>query len=192
MSSDEMSAVAVVNGDADMMAIWHVAAEPIVQTSRLCGAWVTNELDVQRKVIASRKVALLADESSDYIKTLLTHANNVIDLNATLLAIARYTDGLDEIHRASLTPKGSSRAPISWPVVHRVPDWNPHPLGPAGDVEDPLIHSTITFARYLASLADTWSAIETTRTSKPHLSIDNSSPLPLPFVPTEERPSAQV
>jgi hypothetical protein len=48
MSPDEMRAIAVVNGDADRMAIWHVAAEPIVQTSRLCGAWVTDDPNVQR------------------------------------------------------------------------------------------------------------------------------------------------
>lgn len=28
----------MVNGDADMMAIWHVAVEPVAQTARLCGA----------------------------------------------------------------------------------------------------------------------------------------------------------
>lgn len=33
-----MSAIAVVNGDADMMAIWHVVVEPVAQTARLRGA----------------------------------------------------------------------------------------------------------------------------------------------------------
>jgi hypothetical protein len=49
-------------------------------------------------------------------------------------------------------------------------------------VEDPLICSTIAVARWLADLADTWSAIETIRASKSHLSIGSPSPRPLPFV----------
>lgn len=184
MNPDDKSAVAVVNSDADMMAIWHVAAEPDGQTARLCGAWVTDNLDVQRKVIATRKVVLFGDEPSDSIKALLAHARSVIDLKATLVAIGQYTDGLDEIHRASLSPKGTPRAPISWPAPCQLPDWNSMPPDPVGLVEDPLIRSTITLARWLARLADTWPAIETIRASKAHLSIRNPSPLPLPSVLT--------
>lgn len=33
-----MSASAVVNGDAEMMGIWHVVVEPVDQTARLGGA----------------------------------------------------------------------------------------------------------------------------------------------------------
>ncbi|WP_301144788.1 hypothetical protein [Mycolicibacterium fortuitum] len=181
-----MRAVAVVNGDADRMAIWHVAVEPVVQTSRLCGAWVTDDPDVQRTVVATRNIVLFDDLSNDYIDAMLDHARGVIDLKATLVAIEQYTDGLNEIHRASPTPGGSPRAPISWPAPCEFRDWNSLPPVPTGVVEDTLICSTIAAARWLAGLADTWSAIETIRASRTHLAVGNPSPLPLPFVVTNK------
>lgn len=184
MSPNEMRAILVLNGDADRMAIWHIAVEPVVQTSRLCGAWVTDDPDVQRTVVATRNIVLFGDLSNDYIDALLAHARGVIDLKATLVAIEQYTDGLNEIHSASPTPNGSLRAPISWPAMHQVPDWNSLPPVPAGVVEDPLIHSTIAAARWLARLADTWSAIESVRASKSHLSIGIPSLRHLPLVVT--------
>lgn len=182
MGSHDMKAVAVVNGDADTIAIWHVATEPVTQTARLCGAWVTNDRGVQQNVIASRKVVLLAHESNESWQALLAHAYGVIDLEATTGAVAHYTDNLDEKHRSNLTPKGTSRAPIAWPAVPQVPDWSSTPPVPVGVVKDTLIRSTIAVARWFASLADTWSAIETIRASRPHLSTSNSAPLPLPLV----------
>jgi len=182
MNPDELSSVAVVNGGADRVAVWHVAAEPVVQTARLCGAWVTNDLGAQRHVVAARKVVLLGEEPSDYIKALLTHAQGVVDCKATLVAIEQHIEGLDQIHRASLTPRGSRRAPISWPELGQVPERNSLPPVPVGVVEDPLIRSTIAMARWLACLADTWSAIETIRASKAHLFAHNPALLPVPFV----------
>ncbi|WP_078327597.1 hypothetical protein [Mycobacteroides salmoniphilum] len=191
MKPEDMRAVAVVNGDDNMVAIWHVATEPVVQTSRLCGAWVTDDRDVQQNVVAARKVLLL-DEPSDYVRALLTHVRGVIDLKATLIAIEQYTADLDEIHRTTPTPKGSQRAPISWPALTQVPDWNVMAPMPVGVVQDPLIRSTIALARRLACLADIWSAIETIRTSKSHLSIGAPSPLPLPLVTTKNRPKFHI
>lgn len=192
MSPNDMRAVAVLNGGADRTVIWHVAVEPAVQTSRLCGAWVTDDPDVQQTVVATRNIVLFGDLSNDYIDALLAHTRGIIDLKATLVAIEQYTDDLDEIHRASPTPNGSPRAPINWPSMCEVPDWNSLPPVPAGVVEDPLIHSTIAAARWLARLADTWSAIETVRASKSHLFLDIPSPRPLPFVMRENRQSTEV
>ncbi len=185
MSPDDLSAVAVVNGDVDTMAIWHVAVEPVGQTSRLCGAWVTDDLEVQRKVIAARKVVLLNDEPSQDIKELLTHSLGVIDLTATLVAIEHCIEHLDETNRSSHTLKGGRRAPISWPALCPVPERNSPPPVPAGVVEDPLIRATVALARWFARFVDTWSAIETIRASRAHLCIGNPSPVPLPFVVTK-------
>lgn len=175
----------MVNGDADRMAIWHVAVEPVVQASRLCGAWVTDDPDVQRTVVATRNIVLFGDSSNDYVAALLADTQGVIDLKAAFVAIEQYTDSLNEIHRASPTPSGSPRAPISWPAPQQVPNWDSLPPVPAGVVEDPLICSTIAAARWLTDLADTWSTIETIRASKSHISIGSRSPQPLPFVLTK-------
>jgi len=180
--SNELGAIAVVNGDADMMAIWHVAVDPVAQTARLCGAWVTGDLDTQRKVVAARRTVVLDDSSIGSTTEVLDHADGVIDLKATLAAIEQYTCGLDDIHYASRTPKGSRRAPITWPTLPHMLDWAALPEVPAGVVKEPIIRSTIAVARWMADLADAWAAIETTRTSKPHLSEQNPSPLPIPFV----------
>lgn len=122
MKPNDMSAVAVIGGDSKMMAIWHVAAEPIVPASRLCGAWVTDDVHVQRTVVAARRVVLFGAGPNCSLKTLLTHTSGVIDLSATLTAIERRTNELDEIHKTSPTPKGSPRTPIRWPAPCPVPD----------------------------------------------------------------------
>ncbi|SKG74747.1 Uncharacterised protein [Mycobacteroides abscessus subsp. bolletii] len=182
MSADDLSAVAVLNGDLDTMAIWHVAVEPVAQTSRLCGAWVTDDLEVQRKVIAGRKVVLLDDEPSRGIEELFTYSRGVIDLVATLEAIEQCIENLDETHRSSRTEAGGRRAPISWPVLSPVPDRGSLPPVPAGVVDDPLIRSTIAMARWFARFVDTWSAVETIRASRAHLCMGNAAPVPLPFM----------
>lgn len=187
MSHDDMKSVAVVNHDGDRTAIWHVAAEPIAQTARLCGAWVTDDLDILRNVVATRKIVLVGDEPSDYIKALLTHAGGVTNIKATLDFVEQHIKHLDERHMASLTPKGSRRAPISWPPLCQVPDWNSLPPVPGGVVQDQLIRSTIAVAQWFARLADTWSAIEAIRTSRSHLSTGSPSPLALPLVLSKDR-----
>ena len=146
MNPEDMSAIAVVNGDADMMAIWHVAVEPVAQTARLCGAWVTDEFDVQRKVVGSRKVVVFGDQSNDRIMALLTDARGVIDLKATFVAIEQHIGAVNDIHRVSRTPKGNPREPITWPTLPPMLDWGVLPAVPPGVVEDPLIRS---IPRYL-------------------------------------------
>lgn len=101
MNSADMSAIAVVNGDADMMAIWHVAVEPVAQTARLCGAWVTGDVDVQHKVVAARNIVVFGGQSNDRIMDLIAHARGVIDLKATLVAIEQNLGAINDIHRAS-------------------------------------------------------------------------------------------
>lgn len=182
MSAEDMSAIAVMKGDADMLAIWHVAVEPVAQTARLCGAWVTDDLDVQRKVVAFRKAVVFGDQSNDRITTLLAEARGAIDLKATLVAIEQHVGAVNDIHRASRTPKGNPREPITWPTLPPMLDWNALPAVPAGVVEDTLIRSTIAASRWIADLADLWSSIETIRTSRPHLGKENSMPVSLPFV----------
>ena len=182
MSSEDMSAIAVVNGDADMMAIWHVAVEPVAQTARLCGAWVTADRDVQTRVIANRKVVVFGDHSTDLPTAVLAYARGVIDLKATLVAIEQTIGFVNEIHHASRTPKGNPRAPLTWPALPSMLDWGAMPAVPAGVVDDPLIRSTIAASRWIADLADIWSALETIRTSRPHLAEGNPAAAPLPFV----------
>lgn len=182
MNPDDMSAIAVVNSDADMMAIWHVAVEPVAQTARLCGAWVTDDLDVQQKVVAARKVVVFADQSNDHITALLAYARGVIDLKATLEAVEQNIEVVNNIHRASRTPKGNPRAPLIWPALPPMLDWDALPMVPVGVVEDPLIRSTIAASRWIADLADLWSAIETIRTSRPHLAGENRGAGALPLV----------
>ncbi len=184
MNSADMSAIAVVNGDADMMAIWHVAVEPVAQTARLCGAWVTEDADVQQKVVAARNIVVFGGHSIDRITDLIAHTRGVINLKSTLVAIEQNIGVFNDIHHASRTPKGNPRAPLTWPAFPPMLDWGALPSVPAGIVEDPLIRSTIAASRWIAELADHWSAIETIRTSRPHLAGGNPVATPLPFVVT--------
>lgn len=181
MNSADMSAIALVNGDADMMAIWHIAVEAVAQTARLCGAWVTDDLGVQHKVVAARNIVVFGDRSNDRITDLIARTRGVIDLKATLVAIEQNISAINDIHRASRTPKGNPRAPLTWPALPTMLDWGALPSVPAGVVEDPLIRSSIAASRWIAELADLWSAIETIRTSRPHLAGGNPVAAPLPF-----------
>ena len=99
MTPHPMSAVAVVNADGVNVAIWHVAAEPVARTARLCGAWVTDDPEVQTRVIAARAVVVFGDDPTDRIRPLLTHAGGIIDIPATLLAIGQHISAVDEVHR---------------------------------------------------------------------------------------------
>lgn len=177
-----MSAVALVNANDSVVAIWHVAAEPIAQTARLCGAWVTDDTEIQRKVVAARAVVVFGGEPNELVKPLMSHAGGIIDLKATLIAIEQHISTVDEIHSVSRTPLGNPRAPIIWPTAPTMLDWNDLPPVPAGVVNDPLIRPTIAAARWLAALADTWSAVETARTSRSHLAEESPVAAPLPFV----------
>lgn len=181
MNPVDTSAVAVVNADASAVAIWHVAVEPVPQTARLCGAWVTDDFEVQRKVAAGRLAAVIGDESAKAGKALLTHTSGIIDLLATLTAITDHTNYLDALQAESQTAKGNQRAPITWPTIPKIPEWAALSLVPTGVVDDPLIAPTVAAASWLAGLADVWSAIETIRTSRPHLSRRDPAPLPVPF-----------
>ena len=175
------SAVAVINADASSVAIWHVAVEPVAQTARLCGAWVTDDFEVQRKVVAARLAVVIGDKSAKAVKALLAHTRGRIDLPATLTAITDHTNSLDALHADSRTVKGNQRAPITWPTIPKAPDWAAQPAVPTGVVDVPLITSTVVTAHWLADLADVWSAIETLRTSRPHLSQCDPAALPVPF-----------
>lgn len=177
-----MSASAVVNADQGRVAIWHVATEPIAQTSRLCGAWVTDDSEVQRKVVTARAVVVFGDELTQPVKPLLQHAAGTIDIKATLAAIEQHIFVVNGVHAESRTDKGNPRAPIPWPVLPAMLDWAQLPPVSNGVVNDPLIRSTIAVARWIADLADIWSAIETTRTARAHLCRESPTPLPLPLV----------
>lgn len=179
-----MSASAVVNAEHGRVAIWHVATEPIAQTSRLCGAWVTDDPGVQHEVVAARADVVVGDEVTKPMEPLLIHAAGTIDIKATLAAIEQHIDAVNEVHNQSRTEKGKSRAPIPWPVLPAMVDWAQLPPAPKGVVHDPLIRSTIATARWVADLADTWSTIETTRTARAHLCRESYTPLPLPLVLT--------
>ena len=181
MSPADASAVAVINADASAFAIWHVAVEPVAQIARLCGAWVTDDPEVQRKVVAARLAVVVGDRPTKAVTTLLTLTHGRIDLPATLTAITDHTNSLDALHADSRTAKGNQRAPITWPTIPKAPDWAALPPVPTGVVDDPMIISTVATARWLADLADVWSAIETLRTSRPHLSRGEPEPIPVPF-----------
>jgi len=68
-------------------------------------------------------------------------------------------------------------------------DWTSPPSPPSGAVDDPFIASTIGVARWVADLADAWSAIETKRRSREHLAAGDTQLQPLPVVLAKAMPA---
>jgi hypothetical protein len=82
-----------------------------------------------------------------------------------------------------------NRAPIEWPRLPQPLDWASPPAPPEGVVDDPFVASTIGVAHWVADLADAWSAVETKRLSREHLSAGDTVPRPLPVVLVETSPA---
>jgi hypothetical protein len=116
----------------------------------------------------------------------LTHlasaSAGVIDVSATLAAVSEWLDKLVTQHESSRNARGKSRAPIKWPALPAPLDWTSPPSPTLGVVDDPFTASTIGVARWVADLADAWSAIETKRLSRKHLAAGDTQPRPLPVV----------
>jgi len=177
----EKAAVAVLNvgptGGAS--AIWHVVADPVPQSTRLCGAWVVAERSVLETVATGRRVVVVG--GGDPPEWVGAVSAGVIDLGGTLANIAARTGALDKLHRSGLTDKGNRRAPLSWPALPEMLVWDALPPVAAGVAEDPLIRPTIAVASWVGRLADVWAAVESMRTSRPHLCESGSELQPLPF-----------
>jgi hypothetical protein len=177
--------VAVVNTDGDRIAIWHVVLSPSYPMSRLSGAWE----HASACLVATRLVLPFPAQMPDALTRLASASAGVIDVLATLAAVSEWLDKLVTLHESSRNARGKSRAPIEWPALPAPLDWTSPPSPPAGVVDDPFIASTIGVARWVAHLADAWSAIETKRLSHEHLAAGDTRPRPLPVVLVKAMPA---
>lgn len=177
--------VAVVNADGDRIAIWHVVLRPSYPMSRLSGAWE----HASAGLVATRLILPFGGQMPNALTHLASASAGVIDVSATLAAVSQWLDKLVTLHESSRTARGKSRAPIEWPALPAPLDWTSPPSPPAGVVDDPFIASTIGVARWVAHLADAWSAIETKRLSREHLAAGDTQPRPLPVVLVKAMPA---
>ena len=183
MVNNASSVVAVVNGDGDRTAVWHVdIGAPMPQMSRLCGAWVTDGDRPASAVVAVRLFFPVGGQVPDAVADLVPASAGSLDMTATLAAISKRIDELDARHKASKTKAGKPHAPITWPELPKALNWASPPAPPAGVVGDPFVAGTIGVAHWVADLADAWSAVETKRLSREHLAAGDTQPRPLPVV----------
>ena len=177
--------VAVVNADGDRIAIWHVVLSPSYPMSRLSGAWE----HASPGLVATRLILPFGGQMPNSLTHLAPTSAGVINVLATLAAVSDWLDNLVTLHESSRNASGKSRAPIKWPALPAPLDWTSPPSPPAGVVDDPFIASTIGVARWVADLADAWSAIETKRLSREHLAAGDTQPRPLPVVLVKAMPA---
>jgi hypothetical protein len=180
-----INAEADINADAERIAIWHVVVSPSYPMGRLSGAWVHAAADL----VATRLILPFGGQLPDALTYLASASAGVIDVPATIAAISERIAKLDKLHESSRNAAGKNRAPIDWPPLPPPLDWASPPSPPAGVVDDPFIASTIGVARWVADLADTWSAIETKRLSRAHLAAGDTHPQALPVVLVETVPA---
>jgi hypothetical protein len=180
--ANEADVVAVVNADADRVAIWHVVVSPSYPMSRLSGAWV----DGTANHVATRVILPFGGQLPDALTHLASASAGVIDVPATLAAISERIAHLDKLHESSKNAAGKGRTPIDWPPLPPALDWTSPPSPPTGVVDEPLIGSTVGVARWVADLADTWSATESV--AQPADSLDHD-PLYSPDLHRRQSPT---
>jgi len=163
-------------------AVWHVDISPSTPLARLCGAWVTGDAHTLRNVLSARLVAPFGGHWDPEAALLAERAVGIVDPNATLASIGNRISELDALHSESKTAAGKARAPINWPKFPEPLDWAALPSPPRGINPDPFVAETVAVARWLADLAEVWSAVEVARTSRQHLAGDDLTPQPLPVV----------
>jgi hypothetical protein len=153
--------------------------------SRLSGAWT----HASTALVATRLLLPFGGQLPDALVHLAPASAGVIDVSATAAAISDRIAKLATLHESSRNALGKSRTPIDWPPLPPPLDWTSPPSPPTGVFDDPFIASTIGVARWVADLADTWSAIETKRLSREHLAEGDTQPRPLPAVLIETVPA---
>jgi hypothetical protein len=183
--ANEADVVAVVNADGDRIAIWHVVLSPSYPMSRLSGAWGHASADL----VSTRLILPFGGQMPNALTHLASASAGVIDVLATLAAVSEWLNKLVTLHESSRSALGKRRAPIEWPALPLPLDWTSPPWPPNGVVDEPFIASTVGVARWVADLADAWSAIETKRLSREHLAAGNTQPRPLPVVLVEAMPA---
>jgi hypothetical protein len=172
--------IAIVRTGEGASAVWHVDVAPSTPLMRLCGAWVTDDVDVLRNVVAARIVLPFGGHLGDAATDFASSAARVVDLNVTLNLISEVIATLDDKHRASKTAAGNARAPIRWPELPEPLDWTALPAAPRGVNLEPFVAEMIAVARWVADLAEAWSSVETARTSREHLAAGDVTPRLLP------------
>jgi hypothetical protein len=184
--------IAVFRYGEGASAVWHVDISPSTLLARLCGAWVAGDANTLRSVLAARLLLPFGGRLDKEAVLLADRAVGIVDPNATLASISNTISGLDALHRDSKTAAGNARAPITWPTLPQSLDWAAIPSPPRGVNPDPFVSETIAVARWLADLAEVWSAIEVARTSRQHLAGGDLThrPLPTALVPADVRPVA--
>jgi hypothetical protein len=177
---DTADLIAIVRSGESASAVWHVDVAPSTPLMRLCGAWVSDEVDVLRNVTSARIVLPFGGRLDKAAMDFTSTALGAVDLNDTLTMISEVITDLDRRHRASKTAAGNPRAPIKWPTLPEPLDWTALPPAPRGVNPEPFVAEMIAVARWVADLAESWSSVETTRTSKEHLADGDLAPRLLP------------
>lgn len=161
-------------------AVWHVDISPSTPLMRLCGAWVTGDARTLRSVLTARLLLPFGGRLNPEALALADRTVGTVDPNATLATVHNTISELDALHRHSTTAAGHARAPINWPALPQPLEWAALPSLPRGVNPEPFVAETLAVARWLADLAEVWSAVEVARTSRKHLACGDITPRPLP------------
>jgi hypothetical protein len=178
--SQHPDVIAITRSAGGVSAIWHVDISPATPLGRLCGAWVTDDPDTWRKVLAARLLLPFGGRVDESLAAVVDTTFGIVDVTATLATVSDRVAELDALHRASKTAAGNARAPIKWPDLPTPLDWVNLPSPQPGVNPEPFVAETIAAARWIADLADAWSSVETARISRKHLAGSDIELHPFP------------
>ena len=81
--------IAIVRYGQDASAVWHVDVTPSTPIARLCGAWVTDDVNLLRKVVAARIIQPFGGQLEDPATEFAGFAAGVVCHAASAAAVTR-------------------------------------------------------------------------------------------------------
>lgn len=154
--------------------MWKVAVEPQPSVTRLVGAWVSGHIP-----LAPGSAVLLVGNTPMPERAA---SAPIFDPDLAWRGVMAEQQRLHRLHSQTPNKAGQARAPIQWPRLPAKLDVNNLPENPLGASTEAGVSETLAVARWVQHLADAWTAIETIRLGREHLTGSESHPRPLPGV----------
>jgi hypothetical protein len=168
-----MDSTAVVDAQATKVAVWHVSlGAEAVGLSRMCGAWVLDDERDKVELLTRGRFVVATPAGIDALRSANATPSGVVDLAATVNAVAAERDRLNAIYEELPAARKKTLTPPRWPQVPAPADLADPPCA---DNVDQTVAAALGIARFLEELAAAWSGIESQRVARPYLTDGTSA-----------------
>ncbi len=160
--------VAVVDAQADKVAVWHVSVDNEAGgLSRMCGAWVFDDDLSKVELLTRNRLAVVTPSGVDALQRAEATPLGLVDLAGTIDGVLVELGRLRAVYEALPSARKKTLIAPRWPRVPEGVDLAEPPR--ANDAGDPAAVAALGIARLLEDLATAWSALENQRTARKYL-----------------------